>query len=236
MALISNLLKNSPLRTKMFFIVLPLVIFPMILVGSIISYFSVRQARKGITQACKNDLEHMASFTCHLLEAHYRQFQVYQQERQQRFTTELTSLAHLATNMVTAEYHLYKNGNISLSSARARARKALKQISIGESGYVYAMTSNGLLQAHIALENENIYEQQDGNGRYFISEMCRKAVAEEAGKVHYISYPWRNPALGDTVLREKLAAYIYFPEWDWIIAATGYIGEHYKDIALRNKR
>jgi two-component system NtrC family sensor kinase len=232
---LKNLLKNSSLRTKMFFIVLPLVIIPMILVGNIIGYFSVQQARQGITQASKNDLEHMASFTCHLLEAHYRQFQVYQQERQERFIAELTSLVHLADNMVTAEYRLYNNGNISLSTARERARKALKQISIGESGYVYAMTSDGLLQAHIVLENENIYEEQDGNGRYFISEMCQKAVEDEAGKVHYIRYPWRNPALGDTVFREKLAAYLYFPKWDWIIAATGYIGEHYKDVAYEQQ-
>ncbi len=230
-----NLLKNSRLRTKIFFIVLPLVIIPMILVGSIIGYFSVQQARKGITQACKNDLAHMASFTCHLLEAHYRQFQEYQQERQECFIAELTSLAHLSANLVTAEYRLYKNGNISLDRARERARKALKQINIGESGYVYAMTSNGLLQVHVALENKNIYEQQDGNGRYFISEMCQKAVEEKAGKVHYIRYPWRNPVLGDTVFREKLAAYLYFPEWDWIIAATGYIGEHYKDAAYEEQ-
>ncbi len=54
---LKNLLKNSSLRTKMFFIVLPLVVIPMILVGNIIGYFSVQQVRQGITQASKNDLE-----------------------------------------------------------------------------------------------------------------------------------------------------------------------------------
>ncbi|MBN2332117.1 MAG: cache domain-containing protein [Deltaproteobacteria bacterium] len=233
--LLPSRFKNAKLRTKMFFIVLPLVIIPMVLTGSIIGYFSARQARQGITCVSKDDLEHMVSFTRHLFEAHHRQFQVYQQERRERFIAELTSLARLASSMVAAEYQLYKKGSISLRTAHERAAKALKQISIGESGYVYAMSSDGQLQVHIVLEGENISEQQDGNGRYFISEMCQKAVQGQPDSVHYIRYPWRNPALGDIEFREKIAAYLYFPEWDWIIAATGYVAESYDDIAFEQR-
>ena len=103
----------------------------------------------------------------------------------------------------------------------------LKQISIGASGYIYSLTSDGVLQTHVAREGENILAEEDGNGRQFIREMVETAVQTAPGSVHQIRYPWRNEALGDTRYRSKIAVYTYFPEWDWVIAAAGYIEESY---------
>lgn len=222
--------KNKKIRIKMLIVVLPLVIVPLLLVGSLISYSSVEQARRGINQAIMDDLEHMATFTRHLLEAHHHQFQVYQQQRKDDFITELKTLAKIAENMVDAENKLYQQGTITLKEAKQRARKMLQQVSIGETGYLYTLSSDGTLQVHLAREQENILNEQDGDGRFFIREMIDSATQAPAGTLNLIRYPWRNKTLGDTIYREKLAAYLYFPEWDWVIAAAGYTSESYSDL------
>lgn len=230
-----NLFKNCKLRVKMLLIVLPMVIVPLVLVGIIVSYTSVEQAHRGINQASRDDLEHMATFTRHLLEAHHHQFQVYQQQSKADFITALETLVKIAEDIVEDEDKLYRSGNLSLAEAQQRARKKLKQISIGESGYLYALTSDGTLQVHVASEQENILQQQDGDGRFFIRQMVDNARQSQPGTIHMIRYPWRNVPLGDTIFREKLATYLYFPQWDWIIAAAGYTAETYSDLLFEKQ-
>jgi two-component system, NtrC family, sensor kinase len=223
------------LRWKMMVVVLPLVVAPILIVGSVVGWISTRQAYLGITQTSKADLDHMAGFTIDLLNGHYQQFQVYQQDKRQSFIQDLTVLTHLAFNLVESGHRQYRNGHVDLETAKSDARKALKKVNVGESGYIYAMTSSGDLTVHIVLEGENIYHERDENGRYFIREMCDRAVSIDSDEVQYIIYPWRNEALGDEYPRRKIAAYRYFPEWDWIIAVSSYLDETYEDTAFERR-
>jgi two-component system NtrC family sensor kinase len=226
---------NLKFRWKMILVVLPLVIVPIFMVGGIIGYISYKQAYLGITQTSKDDLEHMASFTTDLLNGHYQQFQVYRQDKMQAFNKDLATLTNLAYNLVEAEHNQYREGRISLETARAEARHALKKVNVGETGYIYAMTSKGDLKIHIAREGENVFNERDENGHYFIREMCEKAVKSRPGEVLSIVYPWRNAVLGDRHARKKVVAYRYFREWDWIIATGGYLEETYEDVAFERK-
>lgn len=223
------------LRWKMLSIILPLVFLPLLLVGNIVGYNAADLARSGINQASRDDLEHMATFTRHLLEAHHQQFQVYQQERKNDFIRELETLLDVAREMVEEKQRLQQDGKLTRAQARDQARKLLKQISIGASGYIYTLSSDGVLQAHIAREGEDISDEKDGDGRLFIQEMIDSAREGTPNTIHQIRYPWRNEALGDTEYRDKIAVYTYFPEWDWIIAAAGYIEESYADAAYEKK-
>jgi two-component system NtrC family sensor kinase len=217
------------IRAKMLVVVLPLVVLPLILAGGLIGYVAVRQAYQGLTTASKTDLDHMASFTLDLLDAHYRQYEVYQNERKRVVEQEMAALVNLAYSLVAVEQKQLQNGEIDLAVAQNSARNALKSASIGGSGYLYAMTSKGLLTAHLAREGENVYDEQDEDGRYFIRELCQRAQASSPGEVLYTIYPWRNSALGETRPRRKVVAYRYFREWDWIIAAGGYLDETYEE-------
>jgi two-component system NtrC family sensor kinase len=227
-----RLFNNFSLRSKMLVLVLPLVVVPIIVVGSVIGYISTQQAYRGITQTSKADLEHMATFTTDLLNSHYQQFQVYKEDKQKSFIKGLTSMVGMATDLVEIEYNQQKNGRLPMSAAKAEAKKALKRVNVGDTGYIFAMTSKGDLEIHVAQEGENILDAQDENGRYFIREIVSSALKSRPGEVLYIIYPWRNAALGDSAPRKKIAAYRYFKEWDWIIAASGYIEETYEDNAF----
>ena len=230
-----NFIKNLKLRWKMVVLVLPLVIIPIFIVGGVIGYISTKQAYLGITQTSKDDLEHMAAFTVDLLNSHYRQFQVYQEDKEKSFHKELATLTDLSYNVVRSQQREYQSGRIDLATAMREAHNALSKVNVGETGYIYAMTSKGELKVHVAQEGKNVFNSQDEKGRFFIREMCEKAVHSKPGEVLYIVYPWKNAALGDKVLRKKIVAYRYFKEWDWIIAAGGYLEETYKDVDFERR-
>mgnify|MGYP000966808784 FL=1 len=73
---------NLRLRGKILVLVLPLVILPIFLIGTVIGVIATQQAYLGITQTSKDDLDHMALFTLDLLDSHHQQFQVYKQDKQ----------------------------------------------------------------------------------------------------------------------------------------------------------
>ncbi|UPU37544.1 cache domain-containing protein [Geomonas paludis] len=230
-----NVIKNLKLRWKMVVLVLPLVIIPIFLVGGIIGYISTKQAYLGITQTSKDDLQHMASFTVDLLNSHYQQFQVYKQDKEKTFHEELKTVSELAYNVVKSQHNLQKSGRMDLATAMREARNALLKVNVGKTGYIYAMNSRGDLKVHVAQEGANVSDSRDETGRYFIKEMIEKAHRAKPGEVLYIVYPWKNAALGDKSLRKKVVAYRYFKEWDWIIAAGGYLEETYEDLAFERR-
>ncbi len=223
-------LRDLKIRGKLLAVVLPLVLLPVLGVGIVVGYVSKQQAYWGITQAVRADLEHTAQFTVDLLNAHYQQFAVYKEDKRRIVYQDLATLARFAYNLVAVQHEQYVNGQHSLAAAQQEARKAFKNISVGETGYLYAMTSKGELTIHIAQEGENIQDAQDEKGRYFIREISEKALAAKPGEVLYIVYPWRNEILGERRPRNKVVAYLYFPAWDWIIAAGGYLDETYEDV------
>jgi two-component system, NtrC family, sensor kinase len=220
---------NLKLRWKLLVVVLPLVVGPIIVVGSVVGYISSQQAHLGITRASMDDLEHMTAFTLDLLDAHHQQYQVYQQDKRESFTQDLAAMTNIAYSLVESAQRQRRGDRTSLAEAKAEANKALKRVSVGESGYLYAMTSRGDLEVHVAREGENIFDEQDEEGRYFIRELCAQALASTSDQVLFTVYPWSNEMLGERRPRLKIAAFRYFKEWDWIIAASGYLDETYGD-------
>ena len=220
---------NLRIRWKMTVVVLPLVLVPIVVVGTVVGWIAYQQAYLGITQTSKDDLDHLAAFTVDLLDAHNQQFLTYQEDRKLATENELASLTNLAYNMVEAQDNLYRKGEIDLDSAMHAARSALKRVQVGETGYIYAMTSKGDLTVHIAREGENVYAEQDEDGRHFIRTMCKAATQTKTDTMLKIVYPWRNAELGDARARQKMVVYRYYEPWDWIIATGGYLEETYEN-------
>ena len=226
---------NLKIRWKMTVVVLPLVLIPLFVVGTVVGWIAYRQAHLGITQTSMDDLDHLAAFTVDLLDAHNQQFQVYREDRKANTEQELSSLTNLAYSMVEAQDRLYQNGEIDLASAKDAARRVLKRVQVGETGYIYAMTSKGDLAVHIAREGENVYGETDEDGRLFIRAMCMAATKTAPDSLLTIVYPWRNAELGDSTPRQKMAVYRYYEPWDWIIASGGYLDETYENPAVEQK-
>lgn len=103
-------------------------------------------------------------------------------------------------------------------------KTTIKDMTIGKTGYFYVLdvrpgSSYGNLIIHPAMEGQNILASKDASGREFIREMLDK-------KEGVMTYPWRNETLGETGARDKLAAFITLPNWNWLLAGGTYIDEY----------
>jgi two-component system NtrC family sensor kinase len=223
------------IRWKMLVVILPLVVIPIFVLGGLIGFIATDQAYKGLTKTAKADLDHMASFTLDLLDGHHRQFQVYRQDKKKIVQEEMKSLVNLAYTQIIEQHRQHKNDKIDLETAQRAARNSLKEVSIGSSGYLFALDTTGLLTVHPAREGENVIDAQDEAGRLFIRELIEQALDTDPEEVNFVIYPWRNEALGDKSEREKIVAFRYWPKWDWIIAAGGYLDETYQDPQFERK-
>ena len=221
--------RNLKIRWKMIVIILPLVVLPIFFIGALIGYIATNQAYEGLTEASKTDLDHMASFTLDLLDGHHRQFEVYRQDKKKIVREEMKTLVDLAHTVINEQQRQVARGLIDKQAAMQAARNTFREVSIGSSGYLFALTSKGVLTAHPAREKENIISAQDHNGRFFIRELVERALKSKPGEVLYTIYPWRNAKLGDKTPRNKIVAFLYCPKWDWIVAAGGYLDETYDD-------
>ena len=95
-------------------------------------------------------------------------------------------------------------------------KEKIRSMRIGQTGYIYALETkegkdSGKLQIHPTKEGSNVIDARDADGREFIKEMLKQ-------KEGIIRYHWINKELGETVLKEKMVAYRYLKEWNWIIA------------------
>ena len=106
----------------------------------------------------------------------------------------------------------------------------IKDIKVGETGYVYIMDSDGFLKIHPAKEGENIIDAKDTSGFEYIQAIIKDVISHPDGVVGTIRYPWANPELGETKPRPKVNKYIYFRPWDWIIVAGTYEEEIYQSL------
>jgi two-component system NtrC family sensor kinase len=224
-----SFVNRMKIRWKMMVVILPLVVIPIFLLGGIIGYIATNQAYEGLTETSKADLDHMASFTLDLLDGHYRQFEVYRQDKKKIVQQEMKSLVDLAYRVINEQQRLMREGKVDLAAAQQAARNSLKNVSIGSSGYLFAINTDGVLTVHPALEGENVIGSQDEQGRFFIREMIEQSLEAGPGEVSFTIYPWLNKELGDKAPRQKIVAFRYCMRWDWIVAAGGYLDETYDD-------
>jgi len=151
-------------------------------------------------------------------------------------------LANLFGRQYMAHYDVLRDGQghvigvlfigLDFSDYLASLKATLRTLKIGQTGYFYVLdarpASYGTLIVHPASEGKNILGAKDADGHEFIKEMLEK-------KQGTIRYPWLNKELGETTPRDKVVAYDYLPEWNWVIGGGTYIDEFTAEVStLRN--
>lgn len=121
-------------------------------------------------------------------------------------------------NMNIAEYYYKKslNGEISTAQAKQIVKEIFLSQSIGKTGYIYCLSSSGVVLVHPIkeLRGKNLTEYQ----------FVREQLLMREG---YLEYKWKNPE--DTEPRPKSVYMNYFKEWGWIISVSSYRDE-FKDL------
>ncbi len=97
-------------------------------------------------------------------------------------------------------------------------RNEILSIRFGKSGYPFVLDVNGNVIIHPNLQG-NILNLTDSEGTYLATEMIKK----KNGK---ILYTWKSP--DDKNSREKIALFNYLPEYNWIVATSGYFDDFFQ--------
>ncbi|WP_291515433.1 methyl-accepting chemotaxis protein [Bdellovibrio sp. ArHS] len=89
--------------------------------------------------------------------------------------------------------------------AYLKAQKLLK------TGYFYIMDSKATLVMHPTIEGQNLYDKTDLDGKH----VFRDVIAQKQGLMRY---RWMNDETKSP--QNKFAVFHYYPEMDWIVAAS----------------
>ncbi|MFP4369599.1 MAG: Cache 3/Cache 2 fusion domain-containing protein [Candidatus Kapaibacterium sp.] len=114
-------------------------------------------------------------------------------------------------------------------------RKAIMDIQVGETGYVYVLGGKGSSKGNYIISNngerdgEYIYDVKDSDGNFFVRQIIDKALNTVDGEVDYLLYNWKNDE--NEKARKKISAITYFEPWDWVIGASSYEEEFYETSA-----
>ena len=96
-------------------------------------------------------------------------------------------------------------------------KKKLKEVVIGDTGYIYILDNKGKLILHKSLEGKNISKLKDANDNLFVEEILNK----KNGVIHY---DYKENGL----VAEKVAAFTNYKKWNWTIVAGSYQDEFLK--------
>ena len=113
---------------------------------------------------------------------------------------------------------------VPLESATA-LRQSIMDVKVGQTGYVYVLDGKGnyVVSKDGKRDGENIWEAKDAGGTLFIQEIVTKAKALGQDEIGEQVYPWLNA--GEEQARPKIARFVYFEPWDWVIGAGSYLEE-----------
>ncbi len=128
----------------------------------------------------------------------------------------LRAVAETNQQILTTLYGEYTLGKITESEAKVLAKKVLLGQTIGKTGYLYCVKSDGIAPVH---------PSPGVAGNSFLDHaFVRDQIRLKEG---YLEYDWKNPEED----REKpKALYMsYFQPWDWIVSASSY-REDFKEL------
>lgn len=122
-------------------------------------------------------------------------------------------------------YSLYKEGELTEAEAQETAKRVIKSLYYGEDGYFWIDNTDGVLEAHPFLaeqEGVNRMDLTDSEGVRIVEALIGAAVENENNG--YTATGWEKPEdVGTGILTTQVIYSKYFPEWDWVVSTGHFI-------------
>ncbi|MCK5126685.1 MAG: Cache 3/Cache 2 fusion domain-containing protein [candidate division Zixibacteria bacterium] len=122
----------------------------------------------------------------------------------------------------TAYEPIYDNSNNAIGilfvgneERSAKLNEEILALKIGKTGYIYTIDTKGVLQIHPTSAGKDISKYN------FIKEITTKGPQLNSGEMGWINYEWDR----NGVPSEKILAYTYFADWEWVIGVGSYLDE-----------
>ena len=193
-------LKDAPIRYKLLLLYGLLFLLALFVSIASIFYFSMKTIRADVENELSNTTDTIYNMVTTTMDAAIR--------------SNLSAIAH-KNREIAAMMHGragLEGGEFSQAEAKRRVSRIFLAQSIGSTGYIYCIDSQGIIRVHPHPELMGT-----DLSKY---EFIRKQMAQKEG---YIEYEWKNP--GETEKRPKALYMTYFGPWDWIVSASAYRDE-----------
>ena len=124
----------------------------------------------------------------------------------------LRAVAEKNREIVSYFHDQFLQGILNETTAISRAREVLLSQTIGKTGYIYCVNSNGIIEIH---PKKGILGADLSEYDFILEQIHRKNG--------YLEYDWKNPE--ELENRPKALYMVYFEPWDWIISVSSYRSE-----------
>jgi methyl-accepting chemotaxis protein len=127
----------------------------------------------------------------------------------------------LARQAVDLDYQSARKAGLSDAEALERGKTLLRSLRFGNDDYFYALSQQGLVQAHPSpkVEGRNLYAVSDSDGVFFTRQEIELA-ARGGGFVGF-----RFPRVGADTPLPKIAYVVEFKPYDWTIGGGIYLDD-----------
>jgi len=126
----------------------------------------------------------------------------------------LRAIAEKNLDILASLEEQVRAGRMPEAKAKLMAERVLLSQSIGETGYIYTITTKGVIEVH----PNKAMRGRDMSGHWLGQQQAQLLEG-------YLEYNWANP--GETQERPKALYMAYFEPWDWIISVSSYREEFY---------
>ncbi|NTU73946.1 PAS domain S-box protein, partial [Candidatus Roizmanbacteria bacterium] len=200
---LTRFFKRQGIRVKIITGYTSMFIFTSI-IGGMIIYFQVKNT---ITQNIQDELNNSTNAVLNMVKT----------AANVSIKNYLRAVCEKNKENIQAIYSRYISGEISEIQAQNEARRILFSQTIGKTGYIYCVSSQGIPVQH---PNPDIVGKHIWAEQPFVKQIVEM-------KHGYMEYNWKNP--GETYFRPKALYMNYFEPWDWIISVSTYT-EELKDL------
>ncbi len=190
-----GLFKTLSFRNKLLFTFL-IVFIPLLVVGSMIAYFQVKSL---LQHRIEKELQETTNALAKLIDT----------SANVSIKNRLFAIAEKNLDIAEYFYSKHRSGLLTKSEAIKDIEEILLSQTIGISGYVYCLNSDGIVVIH---PNEQLIGS-DISEYDFIKQQMKI-------KDGYLEYDWKNP--DEEKERAKALYMVYYKPLDWIISVSSY--------------
>jgi PAS domain S-box-containing protein len=175
------------------------VLVPLILIGSTISYL---QVKKTLETSIENELNNTTASLVDLI----------QTSANISIRNRLMAIAEKNLDITEYYYSKHRSGLLSREETIQTIQEIFLNQPIGISGYIYCLDSKGQVIIH---PNDRVKGTNVSNFNFVKQQLKTKEG--------YLEYNWKNP--GETEERPKALYMVYYKPLDWIISVSTYRDE-----------
>lgn len=218
-------------KTKFLVIIISSILFLSIitLVGSIVTINSISEEnisnyRHDVYSKTQQELQNYVQVTLKTIDSFY------QRTSKEKIKTEvqehLNEQMGLLFTVIQEQYRVHKD-TMNTLELESHLKKIVRSVRYGKNGYFWINDLKGVMVMHpiqTNLDNENLYEWQDQDGKQIFKAFVHVANSYKEG---FVDYVWPKP--GFEKPQEKVSFVKLFEPFGWVIGT----GEYVEDVTKK---